>query len=168
MDYTRSVFPLRARVPSGGMMLDPISELAMTGATAVVAAMATGAWEGTREAAVRLFRRRGERTASSIDEQLDSTAARVARAPDAMVARERIIPLWQGEFEDLLRRHPEAAEELVELIDRVRSEVPRPEQAGVQHIAAHGNGHAYGAQHGNIVIHHHPAATPPPGEGSRA
>ncbi|MEV8628376.1 hypothetical protein [Streptomyces sp. NPDC051079] len=146
-------------------MLEPITELAMSGATAVVAAMATSAWGGTREAVVRLFRRQEGQTETSIEEQLDSTAARVAGAPDAVVARERIIPLWQGELEDLLRRHPEAAEELRGLIARARAGLPRPEQAPVQNITAHGAGHAYGALNGNVVVHHHPPAAPPPDEG---
>ncbi|MER5933597.1 hypothetical protein [Streptomyces sp. NPDC002054] len=135
--------------------MEPITTLAMAGATALVASMATTAWESTREAAVRLFHRGGAVEQDVIEGQLVSTAARIERADDVNAARERIIPLWQGELEDLLRRHPEAAEELRALVARTRAALPGPERSSVQNVTASDHASAYGALHGSVIVHHH-------------
>lgn len=59
-------------------MTDPMSVLAMTGATTIVAAMATSMWESARGGVAALFRRRGDDEATAIAVQLDGDAHLVA------------------------------------------------------------------------------------------
>ncbi|MGE7391091.1 hypothetical protein ACQKM2_37050 [Streptomyces sp. NPDC004126] len=134
--------------------MEPITALAMAGATTLVAAMATSAWESTREAAVRLFRR----DPGPDDALLDTTAARVQSAADPAATRERIVPLWQGEFENLLQRHPEALEEVRSFITQTRGDLPPDGLAWVQNVTAYAGGSAYGASNGNVIVHHHAAS----------
>ena len=69
-------------------MEQELATLAMTGATTVVAAMATGARESTRTGVARLFRRHGETQVQAVEAQLDGDAAMVERAADRGEVRE--------------------------------------------------------------------------------
>lgn len=142
-----------------------LEELIIAGGATVVGAMATEGWQVARDGVVRLFRRGGaseEEEASQVQGQLDRGAARVARAGDTDEARARLAPLWQDEFEDLLRRHPEAAEELRELIGEIsaaltadqRDRVAADIRGQVQHVTTHDNSSAYVSQGGDVHVYH--------------
>ncbi|MHB9863493.1 hypothetical protein [Streptomyces sp. YIM S03343] len=64
------------------MLEEVLAGLAMTGATTVVAAIATSAWDSTRHAVVQLFAYDQGRQAAVIAAQLDGDAALVAQDPD--------------------------------------------------------------------------------------
>ncbi|MFI0975989.1 hypothetical protein ACH4SP_03060 [Streptomyces sp. NPDC021093] len=138
-------------------MPDPATDLAMTGASVIVAAMATAAWQSTRTAAVRLFRRGGQERES----QLDTNAALVVRAEDARLARGSLRPLWQLELENLLDQHPEIAGELTELITRVQHQLPAADTYR-QEIDHHGTGSVFAVQGPHSGIHQHPLPRPAP------
>ncbi|MFB4194003.1 hypothetical protein [Streptomyces carpaticus] len=136
-----------------------LEELVLAAGATVVGAMATDGWQAARDGVVRLFRRGGadEEEAAQVGGQLDRGAARVARADDAERARARLVPLWQDEFQDLLRRHPEAAEELRALIDEITASLTAERREGirsrVQHITAHDNSRVYAAQGGDVHVY---------------
>ncbi|WP_067964813.1 hypothetical protein [Nocardiopsis trehalosi] len=130
-------------------MEETLAALALSGGTTLVGAMATSAWQAASSGVARLFARRGDDVAG----QLDDHAALVDRAPDPDQARQSLVPLWRLHLEDLLRRDPAAADELRDLIDRVRSQLPATEQRWVQTIVAKDGGQAFGAQGGNVIVH---------------
>lgn len=119
-------------------MLGPASaELAKAGSTALVGAMATGAWPGTRSRVGRLFGRGRQSRQERVEAQLDADAARVAQAADPDEIRQSLVPFWRRELEGLLRRHPDAAPELQALVAGVQEALPAAQQGWVrQHTAA--------------------------------
>jgi hypothetical protein len=126
----------------------------MTGATTIVAAMATSAWQATRTTTARLFRRRGQPHEAAITTQLDSHAARVARTDDTDRARRSLLPQWQMELEDLLREYPEAADELQDLIRQTQEVLPQTQKAFVQNVIASAPyATAQGAMFGNVITY---------------
>jgi hypothetical protein len=136
----------------------------MTGATTIVAAMATSAWESTRGRVMELFHRRDERQSATVEALLDGDAELVVREEDTDGVREDLIRPWTRRLAALLREHPEAAGELRVLVDQVAAELPQTENHWVQHITAHSGGAAFGAQGpgSSVHVHHHPTS----GDGS--
>jgi hypothetical protein len=132
-------------------MLDPrdaqqvLDVLALTGATTLVAAMATDAWRTTRTGAARLFHRRG-RALSAIEVQLDGDAELVEQDDDA---RQDLVGPWRRRLIALLHEFPEAEAELTALIDQVRRELPPAQRDWVQTNLATGHGVVNAVQHGN-------------------
>ncbi|GGR70202.1 hypothetical protein [Streptomyces roseolus] len=129
------------------MLEDQIVALAASGGAAVVAAMATDAWQPTREGVARLFRRQG----AEVEGRLDEDAALVAAAEDgeaADAARQALAPGWALRLRTLLAAHPEYAEELRTLL---------PAEGGatrsVQYNIAHDQGRVFGVLDGSTVIH---------------
>ncbi|CAM5280389.1 hypothetical protein SAVIM338S_00128 [Streptomyces avidinii] len=145
-------------------MSDPMTVLAMTGATTVVAAMATSTWEATRERVVELFHRRGDERSTTVQAQLDGDAELIAgESEDSDGVREDLVRPWARRIGALLREHPETAEELRALIQE--ASVLPASQEWSQHITAHAGGAAFGAQGPGSSVHvHHsrPAAAEPP------
>src|ERR1700722_9551583 len=102
--------------------------LAMTGATTLVAAMATSAWQSARTGVARLFHR-GGRALPAIEARLDSDAEIIKQAEDPDGARKDLAGGCKQQLAQLLRESPESAADLAALIDQVRGELP-PDQAG--------------------------------------
>ncbi|WP_051787289.1 MULTISPECIES: hypothetical protein [Streptomyces] len=143
-------------------MSDPMTVLAMTGATTVVAAMATSVWEGTRDRVVDLFRRRDEDRGAVVRAQLDGDAELVlGEGEDTDGVRDDLVRPWGRRLAALLRDHPEAAEELRALIED--GAAPRNGGTWSQHVTAHAGGAAFGAQGpgSSVHVHHH---RPVPGD----
>ncbi|MEU6984897.1 hypothetical protein ABZ946_15965 [Streptomyces sp. NPDC046324] len=130
------------------MLEESLTALAAAGGGAVVAAMASDAWQVTRDGVVRLFRGRAE-----VAGRLEEDAALVAGAEDADEARQALVPAWALRLRALLAEHPEYADELRELI----RDAPGA-QHSVQRNTAHDNGRVFGVQYGNIVFHRDPGA----------
>ncbi|MFD7972388.1 hypothetical protein [Streptomyces clavifer] len=159
------------------MSADPMTALAMTGATTIVAAMATSAWQTTRDGTARLFNR-GGRDLPVLQAQLDGDADIVAEDDDTDIvaedddtdgARQDLVGPWRRRLTALLREHPEVAAELRALVDEARRELAPAQQNWIQHITAH-QGLAAGTMgdHSSVTIHYHsapehqPSASPPP------
>ena len=111
--------------------MDAMTALAMTGATTIVAAMATNAWQGARAGAARLFHRRGHALAA-IEAQLDGDAAIVQQDADADGARQDLVGPWTRRLAALLREHPEAEADLRALLAEVRTQLPDAQRGWVQ------------------------------------
>ncbi|MFF7655741.1 hypothetical protein ACFZCY_38965 [Streptomyces sp. NPDC007983] len=142
------------------MMLE---ELILAGGTTVVGAMATDSWIAARGGVARLFRRRGEDQQAAIEAQLDNNAALVARADDAERVRQSLLPVWLLELESLLDQHPDAVDELRELISEVQKRLPETQRAWVQNNVAKDGGQLFAVQGGNVIVHQAP---PGPGGGT--
>lgn len=84
------------------MSADPMTALAMTGATTIVAAMATSAWQTTRAGTARLFNRGGH-DLPAIEAQLDGDADIVAEDDDTDGARQDLVGPWRRRLTALLR-----------------------------------------------------------------
>jgi hypothetical protein len=146
-----------------GMPLEPeLAALAAVAAAALVTAMTTDAWTQARDAVVRLFRRADPKRHEGIATRLDDNASLVSGAPDPGKARAAMQPLWELEFTELLRTHPDSAADLAALLERLGGS-PRGGQM-VQTNTAHDFGTVFAAQAGNV--HLHPdvasASAPPP------
>jgi hypothetical protein len=137
-------------------MPDELTVLAMTGATTIVAAMATSAWQSARSGVQRLFRHGGKQVQAAVSSELDGHAALVARAEDSELARRGLAAAWQVRLADLLRQHPETTQELRLLVDRIGAELPRAEQAWVQTNIARDGGRIFAAQGGDVIVHQAP------------
>ncbi|MDF6023075.1 hypothetical protein [Streptomyces sp. JH34] len=138
----------------------------MAGATTVVSAMATSAWEVARDRTVALFGRRDEGTAGGeedpVQAELEASAARVRDAAELDVVRNRQVQRWQENLEDLLRRAPELSGEVTALIDEVGALLPPAQNIWQQSVHATGGGSAYGALGPGSSVHIHHRASPYP------
>src|SRR5258705_9400596 len=124
----------------------------MSGATAIVAAMATEAWDVARDRAVQLFRRRGSDRQTAVAAQLEDNAVLVAHASDGERARRALIGRWQLELEEFLAADPDATAELQALIDDIRSALPTGARTWVQHNEVSGLGTGFFVQGGDQHI----------------
>ncbi|UKY48166.1 hypothetical protein [Streptomyces inhibens] len=141
-------------------MLEDAAALAMTGATTVVAAMATDAWTTARARVARLFRRAGLAEQTAIEAQMDGHAALVARSVDADGARHDLVPVWRLQLAEFLREHPDAAEELRRLVGEVQAELPPAQQIWQQTNVARDNGQVFAALGGNVIVRQGPMEQP--------
>lgn len=135
------------------MLEEALTVLAQAGSTAVVAAMATDAWQATRARMACLFHRDGQARQAAVEVQLDGNAALVAQADDADRARRTLAPVWQLELEALLHRHPEAVEEVRAMLTQTRDELPKAQQRWLQANTVSGPGSLFAAQGGNVIVH---------------
>jgi hypothetical protein len=97
--------------------MDP---MVATAASALVSAMATDAWQRTRDGAVQLWRRFRPQDAEAVGLELDGTRSRMIEGrPDG--GTEALVSVWQRRIEDLLRHRPDAESELTDLLGRASS-----------------------------------------------
>ncbi|MGS2642901.1 hypothetical protein [Streptosporangium sp. LJ11] len=138
-------------------MLEEVLTLAMTGATTVVAAMATDLWDDTRDRVARLWRRgeEGADAGGAVETLLRIDNASVSGSADADRTRQALVGAWQIRFEELLTERPEVAVEVAALIAAVDKKMSEARRQWVQNVVATHGGHAYGAQHGDVHVHHH-------------
>lgn len=140
------------------MVEETIIALATSGATAVVAVMATDAWHSARGRIARLFHGDAGELASSAAAQLDADQALIARAgDDADEARQDLLPAWRRRLLILLEDHPEKEDELRTLIRELENSLGSDQRTWVQNITAHNHGIAFGAQAGDIHFHAAPS-----------
>ncbi|MBT2440093.1 hypothetical protein J7E93_08165 [Streptomyces sp. ISL-36] len=131
------------------MTQQEIAALAMSGATTIVAAMATDAWATVRDGILAVVRRRSPELHAGIEAQLDDGAALVVPSQGAEAARRLLIRQWQLELERFLAVYPDAAEELAAQTDRMRAALAAAPQQHNQHNNAHGHGTVNAVQDGN-------------------
>jgi hypothetical protein len=141
-----------------------LETLAVAGATALVGAMATDAWQAARAGFAKLFGRGGQQKRELADRRLDQAAAQVAHADHDNQDRVRgeLLAAWQIRLQDLLDEHPDALEELRTLTAQVQAQLPAAQQAWMQHNLARDHGTVYGVQAGDQHIHYHRTPAPPP------
>jgi hypothetical protein len=152
------------------MLAEILATLATTGGTAVVAAMATDAWESARSGVARLLGRNDRQRVKFIEAQLDEDATLVQDADDGDQVRAELAPLWGRRLARLLQDSPGAAEELRGLINRVHTELPPTQRAWFQQFnSATGGGTVFAQQGpGGQHIHYDRRSAPADEEGPSA
>ncbi|MFE1366820.1 hypothetical protein ACFW84_21630 [Streptomyces anulatus] len=133
-------------------MSDELTLLAEAGAAAVVAAMATDLWQGTRDGVLGLFRRDAPDSAAPLGARLDEGAAlvRTSAAPDDV--RRALAGIWSRELHELLRRDPACRVPLARLTAEVDGAFASGRAAVVleQNNTARDSGTVFAVQHGDI------------------
>ncbi|MFC8621078.1 hypothetical protein [Streptomyces anulatus] len=133
-------------------MSDELTLLAEAGAAAVVAAMATDLWQGTRDCVLGLFRRDAPDSAAPVGARLDEGAAlvRTSAAPDDV--RRALAGTWARELRELLRRDPACRMPLARLTAEVDGAFASGRAAVVleQNNTARDSGTVFAVQHGDI------------------
>ncbi|WP_185923734.1 hypothetical protein [Streptomyces sp. WAC05374] len=144
------------------MPAEALMALAGAGATALIGAMATDAWQGARGGIVRLFGRDNQGRGAVVAAQLDEDAALVGRADPAEEdhVREDLVPVWRRRLVVLLEEQPEAEEDLRGLVERVRGGLPDERRTWVQHNTARDNGTLFAVQGGSLHYHRAPGDGP--------
>jgi len=140
-------------------MDETFTALATTGATTIVAAMATDAWHAARAGIARIFGRSGAGKQAVTEAQLDEDAEVLSRVEGAEVeqARADFAAVWRRRLGGLLTDHPELAEELKTVIEQIAGALPQARQSWVQNIIAAGpHSHASGAMFGNVYNYQRP------------
>lgn len=138
---------------------ETVIALATSGATAMVAAMATDAWDSARAGVIRILRRGDGEPQPNIEAQLDADQTLVAEAGEgADDTRQDLVPAWRRRLLNLLKDHPEKEDELRALIVDLESSLGSDQRKWVQNITAHDYGIAFGAQNGDVHFHAAPSA----------
>ncbi|MGH3887065.1 MAG: hypothetical protein ACRDSZ_10955 [Pseudonocardiaceae bacterium] len=150
------------------MLAEVLAALAAAGGTAVVGAMATDAWESARSGVARLLGRGADpHRQEIIKAQLDEDAALLERVGDAEreMVRQELEPVWRRRLATYLDQHPEAVEELRELVEQISDRLPGEQRMVVNNqltvVRDHGTGNI--VQGGNQHIHHYHGPTGSPG-----
>lgn len=136
------------------MTTEALSELAAAGGAALVAAMATDAWQTTRTRFVALLSRDGLRgtVEDQMDQQADAVADTAEHARDD--ARTALVPAWRLRLATFLQEYPETAQELRDAIAEVRARLPQDGYRRV-HLEVRAGRDAYTAAHDMTITHHH-------------
>jgi hypothetical protein len=143
------------------MLAEALAALAGAGGSALVGAMVTDAWQVTRDGVAGLFGRGGPQRQAAIETQLDSHAALVSQAEDAGEdagedadeVRPSLAAVWRLELAGLLRRSPDAEDELRALVAQIRDALPDARQTWVQTNLARDHATQNIVQHGDLHIH---------------
>jgi hypothetical protein len=125
--------------------------LSMSGATALVAAAATDAWQEIREGFRKLLGRGDPDRERLAERRLDEVAAEVEQADETARdgVREAQVSVWRTRLADLLEEEPGQAEALRALIGRAETLLPHAEKA---HVAAMGTGSLTTVNSGGVNI----------------
>ncbi|HEY2764946.1 MAG TPA: hypothetical protein VGJ13_13195 [Pseudonocardiaceae bacterium] len=103
--------------------------LADTGSTTLVGAMATDTWQTIRSGMGRLFGHGRPGRQARFEARLDGNATLVAQAQDPDAVRRSLVPVWRTELEALLRRHPDAEQELRTLLAQLDRTPPHAQHS---------------------------------------
>lgn len=126
-------------------------DLARSAGTAVVALMATDAWERTRDGAVALWRRGNPARADGVADELDATRDDLlaARQTGDDQTEDELREEWTGRVRRLLREEPAVADELRHLLAELEPLLPEAQVVAPTqtHMTAEatGNGRVYQA-----------------------
>ncbi|WP_406065873.1 hypothetical protein OG462_40545 [Streptomyces sp. NBC_01077] len=124
--------------------MDPITVAGLAG-TALVGAMATDAWQQTRDGVVALWRRVHPERAQDVSQELTQLRSIVDERGNAEVEA-AMTQLWQLRLRDLLLADPALTAELTAQLARLTDDIAaRPESpdahvVGSQHLEAHASG----------------------------
>ncbi|MFJ9842599.1 hypothetical protein ACIRYZ_19365 [Kitasatospora sp. NPDC101155] len=128
-----------------------ITELASTGALALVNAVATDAWQGARAGFMRLLGRGEAERERLVATRIDEVATQLEQAGEDHQDQVRgaLLLVWRTRFADLLEERPDAIGEMRALVAQLQAVLPdAPSQGG----AAVGTGSAFSANTGGLNI----------------
>lgn len=141
-----------------------LMQLAASGATTLIGAAATDAWQQARTGFARLFGRGDADREALSGRRLDALTAAVeqADASNRDRVREQLLLVWQTRLADLLEEDPDTVELLRGLRDELQERLPAPQQQWVQNITASApQAVAQGAMFGNVYHYAAPPAADP-------
>lgn len=150
--------------------VEELEQLAKAGSIVLVGAMATEAFDVARSGIARLFRRFRPDKHDAVAERLGEDGELVDETVDDERAgvRAQLAPSWELRLRRLLEEHADAGPDLRELVARIASATPEPQQHWVQTNIARDHAAVYAAQGGNVIhheIHREVQGTPPaPGD----
>jgi hypothetical protein len=113
--------------------------LASAAAAALVGAMAKDGWSQAKAGMVALWRRHRPGQDVAVEDALESSRGEIVNADEA--AHQGLVDLvqgrWQGRLETLLEEHPEAANDLLVLVEQLRALTGKQDTVQVvQHVHA--------------------------------
>ncbi|MEU5979606.1 hypothetical protein [Streptomyces sp. NPDC047315] len=114
--------------------MDPVVAAA---GTALVAAMATDAWQQSRIAMIRLWQRASPEQAGSLERELEEARRGALAARDAgdTTTEQALVGQWRLRFQQLLHEDPQLAAELRRLLDEeLTPHLSEEERTGVASI----------------------------------
>jgi hypothetical protein len=141
--------------------MDPIA-LATLAAQTVVTAATTDVWDMTKRGVSRLLGRGDVNREQRTEQRLDRTHQQLqsVSSQELELARGDLEATWRIRLIDLLEEHPEAAGDLLALVNQIRAELPSSIIASADHsvaaakdvnITASG-GVAAGSIHGDVSL----------------
>lgn len=136
------------------MLPEALSALAGAGATALVGAVATDAWDVTKNRFARMLGRGDKSRELAVAERLEVTRAQVTEAgPQAQQVRLRQEAEWTVRLETVLAEHPHLADELSALVAEIGpGGGSRSEGSVVQHANAYDNAQQSVVGHGTMNV----------------
>jgi hypothetical protein len=100
--------------------MDPILlTLAGTAGTTVVTLLVGEGWQQARDGVVAVWRRFRPEAAGDVERELEASRLAALETGDGSETGSRLEGHWIGRFAGLLGEHPEAADELQRLLDRL-------------------------------------------------
>ncbi|MEU3690349.1 hypothetical protein [Streptomyces narbonensis] len=142
--------------------MDPITVAGLAG-TALVGAMATDAWQQTRDGVVALWRRVHPERAQDVADDLTRLRTLVADDRGSRAAVDTAITqLWQLRLHDLLLADPALTTELTAQLEGLVRAIPTPaaspdvQAVGTQHLEGHASdsGRVYQAARDMTISEH--------------
>lgn len=132
---------------------EELGDLAQAGAIALVGVMATGAFEAAREGVARLFSRQGPGQELNVQLQLDGDEELVVSAEESErdQVREELASPWRRRLTRLLADHPDAEQQLRDLLSEWEPVAPEHRQYWVQNVIATDHSTANVALGGNVI-----------------
>ncbi|MFC9689060.1 hypothetical protein ACFTSF_11010 [Kribbella sp. NPDC056951] len=106
-------------------------ELAQTGATALVTAMATGAWEQLKDRVVRLFGRDDSDEEQAVALELEHALTTIRSAADPQ-AKLDVQAELRGQLRQRLRTDPAFAADFQVLVDEINRRLPQTDRPTVR------------------------------------
>ncbi|MEO3973226.1 hypothetical protein [Streptomyces sp. CAU 1734] len=149
------------------MLAETLVAVAGAGGTALVGAMATDLWTGTRDGVVQLFRGgAGEDRAAAVGAQLDDderTMTAFVPEADAGDMRRALALVWTQRLVRLLEEHPETEAGMRALVDRLRAEQPTGEErVWRQTNTSRDHSTQFAVQGGDVIYHRDPGTATAP------
>ncbi|MFE9116051.1 hypothetical protein [Streptomyces sp. NPDC007172] len=105
--------------------MDPyLLTLAGTASTSLVTLLVGEGWQQTRDGVVTVWRRFRPQAAEEVERELDASRATALGAADGSDPAGRLEGQWVGRFAALLAEHPEAADDLRDLVELWQRRTP--------------------------------------------
>jgi hypothetical protein len=121
--------------------MDPfLLTLAGTAGTTVVTLLVGEGWQQARDGVVAVWRRFRPEAAGEVERELDASRLAALEAGDSREVGNRLEGHWAGRFAGLLGEHPEAADDLRTLLDRLSNGSGRQAISGGVRMEARADG----------------------------
>ena len=127
-------------------MTPELVALAVAAGTQVVGLLATDAWEATKAAVGSVWRRVHPERAELVEAELVEARAEVmaARSAGDVQSEQALAGEWQGRLRRLFAADPEAATELLRVLDELSGQLPEAERVQIGSITMNATASSHG------------------------